>query len=405
MKRILLITTSVTLFLFSFSCDQNAGVDPGEGIRELSQLEKTLVESDNVFGFKLFREIVEAEPDSNVFISPLSVAMALGMTLNGAAGDTYEAMKTTLELHDLTEEEINDSFRSLIDLLINLDSEVIFEIANSIWTRLGYPVLEDFYDVNRTTFDAEVRELDFSLPEAVDIINGWVSDKTHGKIEEVLDFIDPLVVMYLINAIYFKGTWTYAFDESQTTDGTFYRQDGTGIPCKMMHMKCALDHAEFRDFQIVDLPYGNGQFSMTILLPHPGRNLDTLIEGINSENWQSWLDHLETVEIDIALPRFTLEYELLMNDVLVALGMGVAFSGSADFSRINPYGGLYISRVIHKTFVDVNEEGTEAAAVTVVELREFAAPGMTMNRPFLFVIRENHSGTILFIGKCVEPAS
>ena len=401
-----LIILIAVLFFSAVTCDHQSAIDPVPGEpRDLTGPELRLVESDNAFGMKIFDSIAEAKADSNVFISPMSIAMALGMTMNGADGRTYEQMKNALEFNGLNEEEINSAFRSLIDLLTDLDPDVIFEIANSIWVRLGYPVLQDFLDVNQTYFDAEIRELDFSLAEAVDIINGWIADKTHGRIEEVLDRIDPTVVMYLINAIYFKGTWTYQFDESETVESQFTLPDGSQVPCEMMRMQCDLDYFQGPGFQAVDLPYGNGQFSMTVLLPDPGTTVDDVIQLITPQTWDAWMDSFEETTLNIGLPRFTLEWEMLLNDILKQLGMVDAFGAGADFSRINPQGELYISRVIHKTFVEVNEEGTEAAAVTVVEMREFAAPGMTMNRPFLFVIREKHSGTLLFMGKLVDPSS
>ena len=404
MARILALPLILILVFSAVTCDHQGTTDPFTGeLRDLTGPELQLVESDNAFGMKIFKAIVEAKADSNVFISPLSIAMALGMTMNGAAGNTYEEMKNTLEFHELTEDQINGAFRSLIDLLVDLDPEVIFEIANSIWVRLGYPVLQDFLDVNQTYFDAEIRELDFSLAEAVDIINGWIADKTHGKIEEVLDRIDPNVIMYLINAIYFKGTWTYQFDESETVDAQFTIPDGSQVSCEMMRMQCDLDYFQGPGFQAVDLPYGNGQFSMTVLLPDPGTTVDDIAAQITPQTWSQWMSSLEETTINLGLPRFTLEWEMLLNDILKQLGMVDAFGAGADFTRINPGGNLYISRVIHKTFVEVDEEGTEAAAVTVVEMREFATPGMTMNRPFLFVIRENHSGTLLFMGKLVNP--
>jgi serpin B len=314
-------------------------------------------------------------------------------------------MRTTLEFGGLTQQEINESFQSLIALLTHLDPDVLLQIANSIWYRLGYPVEQDFINVNQTYFDAEVRELDFSLPEAVDIINGWVAEKTNGLIEEVIDRIDHSVVMFLINAIYFKGTWTYEFDEDATTDDLFTRPDGSRVPCRMMRQVADFSYFENDAFQAVDLPYGNGKFSMTIFLPKPEKSTDNVIAQLTPEQWTQWMGSFSVTTLDILLPRFKIEYEILMNDVLTALGMGVAFSSAADFSRINPCGELFISRVIHKTFVEVNEEGTEAAAVTVVELREsVGACGIVrMDRPFIFVIREDHSNTILFIGKIVEP--
>ncbi|MBC8234168.1 serpin family protein [bacterium] len=391
----------------------NNPISPNE--RDSSQLtlaEKGLVESDNKFGFKIFKEITKEEKDKNVFISPLSVAMALGMTYNGANGSTQEAMQKTLELSGLTIQEINESYKSLTELLTNLDPKVKFQIANSIWYRDIFPVEAEFIHINKTYFDAEVSGLDFSAPNASNIINGWVNEKTNGKIEKIVDdVINPLTVMFLINAIYFKGIWTYQFDESQTRDDIFTLPDGSKKPCKMMKQKNEFQYFENDAFQAIDLPYGDGDFRMTIFLPRMEKSVDSLVAELNQENWNRWINSFHKQELTLQLPKLTLEYEIKLNDVLKALGMEIAFNpDKADFTKMYKEEGvsanLYISKVKHKTFVEVNEEGTEAAAVTSVEMTFTAAPFgllMRVDRPFIFAIRENYSGTILFIGKIVEP--
>lgn len=375
--------------------------------RELTVSERHLVESDNKFGLKLFREIIKEEKDSNVFISPLSVSMALGMTYNGANGETQEAMQKTLELNGLTLQEVNESYKSLIELLRGLDPKVRFQIANSIWYRHEFSFEKEFISLNRTYFNAEVRGLDFNDPNAVKIINGWVDENTNGKIKGIVDDpIDPLTVMFLINAIYFKGTWTYEFDKSLTKDDWFILPDGSKKACKMMTQEGDFQYLETADFQAIDLPYGDGDFSMTIFLPRPQKNIDSLIAEFNQENWNQSMGSFSKHEGTLQFPKFTLEYELRLNDILKALGMAIAFDPArADFTKV--YKGpdsLFISEVKHKTFVEVNEEGTEAAAVTSVEMEiTSAGPWMRVDRPFIFMIRENKSQTILFIGKIVEP--
>jgi len=399
----------------SVQCSNKPVDPPYTPPRALTAAEKHVVESDNKFGLRLFREIVKQEKDSNVFISPLSVSMALGMTYNGAEGATEEAMRNVLELAGLTEQEINESYRSLIDLLTQLDPQVIFEIANSIWCREGFPVKEEFININRTYFDAEVAALDFNKPDASKTINGWVDEKTHGKITEIVsDPIDPETVMFLINAIYFKGAWTCEFDEEDTREDWFTLPDGSQIRCQMMRREDEFSYLENDLFQAIDLPYGNEKFSMTVFLPKPEVDIDSLISEFNQENWDSWLGSFASDSGKLYFPKFTLEYKIKLNDVLTALGMGIAFDGSrADFSgiaEVNPLANLYISKVLHKTFIEVNEEGTEAAAVTSVEvgITSIQPPHgfvMRVDRPFVFAIRENHSQTVLFMGKIVEPAS
>lgn len=406
MSKILSLTIVLCICIGLMQCTKNPSSSPQRPPRELTGAEKRLVESDNKFGLKLFKEIVQEEKDKNIFISPLSVSMALGMTYNGANGSTQEAMQKTLELSGLTIQEVNESYKSLIELLTGLDPKVKFLIANSIWYRQNWSFEEDFLNLCKTYFGAVVRGLDFNNPNAPNIINGWVNENTNGKIKEIVDApIDPLTVMFLINAIYFKGTWTYEFDESLTQDDWFTLPDGSQKPCKMMVQENDFQYFETSDFQAIDLPYGNGKFSMTIFLPHPQKNIDELIAEFNQENWGQWINSFSQQEGALHLPKFTLEYGLKLNDALKALRMAIAFDPQqADFTKMFKPGGLFISRVKHKTFIEINEEGTEAAAATsvvgTVGIRGFS---MRIDRPFVFAIRENHSRMILFIGKVVEP--
>ncbi len=377
-------------------------------LRELTPQETALLTSDNLFGLKLFREVSAAEGDKNVILSPLSVAMALGMTLNGAAGETRSAMEATLELTGLTEEEINAAYRSLIDLLTGADPKVTFQIANSIWYRQDYPIAPAFVELNETFFDAAVRGLDFSAADAADIINGWVSEKTNDRIDEIVDSpIEPLTMMFLINAIYFKGSWLTRFDAADTADRPFYLADGTEIMVPTMSIEdIKLARCYGTDWSGVDLAYGDSLFLMTIILPSPGTDLETFIAGFDRSKWEAVLSGLQHEELDwFRMPKFELAYEIELNEVLSSLGMARAFGGGADFSRMNATGvsDLFIDAVKHKTWIKVDEEGTEAAAVTSVVmargLNEF-----TVNRPFIFLIRERTSGTILFIGKVMDPS-
>jgi len=414
MKKIAILSSVLLLGFFAARCSKNP-VAPrtNQPPRALTVQEIQLIESDNHFGLKLFAAVSEAEGDKNVFISPLSVSMALGMTLNGADGETYTAMKETLELNGLTEEEINQSYRSLIDLLTNLDYQVVFEIANSIWYRDTFPIAQAFIDVNREYFDADVQGLDFNRSDAADIINGWVKEKTNGKIEKIVKPpISRAAVMFLINAIYFKGDWTYRFDKGKTQDEDFTLIDGSTKQVPMMEIEdVSFPYYRNEDYQAVELSYGDSLFCMTIVLPHPDRNIDLVIAGLDEQAWTTLTGQLWNITIDkFEMPKFKLEYEIELNDVLKSLGMEVAFDSTrANFSRMRtlPTDTLYISKVKHKTFVEVNEEGTEAAAVTSVEMAEATSANpfshIRVDRPFIFSIRERHSGTILFIGKILDP--
>ena len=402
------ILFSIIILLFSaFGCDTT---EPTEPLRELSSAETKLVEGDNSFGFKLFKNINAETTDSNVFISPLSISMALGMTYNGSAGSTEEAMRTTLEFGDLSMDEINESYKSLIELLMGIDSEVEFNIGNSIWYRNDWTFKEDFFERCNEYFDARVRGLDFSQNEAAkDTMNNWVDENTNGKIEEIVDYVNPLEdVMFLINAIYFKGNWTYRFNEEDTKDGVFHLSGGGSKVCKMMQIESDFKYFADSLLQVIDIPYGNENYSMVVILPSSGVNIDNLIAELTQEKWEEWMSGFSKDTLTLLLPKFKLEYKIedKLEEVLTDMGMGIAFDDlGADFTGMYEPGGIFIDRIIHKTFLEVDEEGTEAAAATVVDMG-YTSIGLTMyvNRPFIFAIRENHSGTILFMGKIAEPA-
>ncbi len=409
-KLILLVPLLVAIALMQCTTRNPVSTDQEESQGSTSYA-RGLVESDNRFGIKLFKEIVKEEGDANIFISPLSVSVALGMTYNGANGATKEAMEKALELSGLTLEEINQSYNNLINLLTQLDPKVQFDIANSIWYRDIWTPEKEFLDLCAQYFYAQVTRMDFGAPEAADIINAWVEENTNGKIKDIVKKpIDPLIVMFLINAIYFKGSWTYQFDEELTEDDWFYLADGSTVPCEMMQQRALHKYYANDLFDAVDLPYGDGDFSMTIFLPHRDRHVDEIVAQLSQENYDVWISSLSFPEdsFDIYIPKFKLEYEVKLNKVLQALGMGIAFSPGADFSKMYQGGGVWIDEVKHKTFVEVNEEGTEAAAVTVVVMTCSWPPtysGFRADRPFVFVIRESDSGSILFIGKIVDPGS
>lgn len=411
--KLSVIAVGFFAFLASFAFLQcsNKPVEPDEPDepRELTGTEKTLAESSNKFAFKLFREINSEENDKSLFISPLSVSYALGMAYNGAAGDTREAIQSTLELSGLTLEEVNSSYKSLTEFLTGLDPEVAFLIANSIWYRLGFEVKDEFINLNKTYFAAEVAGLDFNDPEAAGTINAWVSENTRDKIDKIVESpIDPYTMLFLINAVYFKGTWTYEFDKELTTDAPFFLIDGSTAPCRMMHQKSEFSYFANDDVQMITLPYGSERFSMAILLPAQEININDFAADLDEESWNSWLGSLSEHEVNLSMPKFKLEYEMSLNSVLATLGMEIAFAPfQADFTNINETPGLYISKVKHKSFVEVNEEGTEAAAVTSIEIGIVSVPPneifMRINRPFLFVIYENQANTILFMGKILQP--
>ncbi len=387
--------------------------------RELATAEEGLIAASNSVGLRLFREVEGATRASvpNLFISPLSVTMALGMLYNGAAGQTEAAMRQTLELERLTLEDVNQSYHGLIQMLRGLDHRVHFSLGNSIWCRNGITFTQGFLDATRAYFDARVEALDFSTPAAASIINDWVRKATAGRITGIVpERIPPLAVMYVLSAIYFKGDWTAPFDPTLTRSEPFWRTDGSRTTVRMMSHGRSVEVRIKTDGDplVVDLPYGGRAFSMTIVLPSEPGGIHSLVAELTPQRWKAWMGELEATKCQVRLPKFRLENDLVLNDALRALGMGIAFAASpphvADFGRMRRERDVQITEVRHKSYVDVNEEGTEAAAVTSVlvgYLGALPSPPLVgvVDRPFLFAIRENLSGTILFLGRVLNPTN
>jgi len=369
-----------------------------------------ILEADKAFGFELFREVVNQSDEENLMISPLSVSYALGMTYNGAAGTTLDAFKEVLHFGDLSTEEVNESYKDLMDQLLTLDEKVEFSIANSIWYRLGFQVLQEFIQTNKDYFDAEVKEIDFSNPQTVEIINQWIEDKTKDKIQDMLDYIPGDAVMYLINAIYFNASWKYEFEKGETYQGDFRLANGSIHSADYMRVSGNFQYTSNEDFTAVELPYGDSTFSMVVMLPAQGKEVSDLVSNLDVAHWDSWFEGSWYRGVQVDLPKFKYKFKEELNNPLKELGLGVAFSeAEADFTRINPGGNLFISRVIHQTFIDVQEEGTEAAAATIVEVSLTSAGGggsaihFKADKPFLYLIKENSTGAIVFIGKVGKP--
>jgi serine protease inhibitor len=369
--------------------------------RALTGAESKIIGGSNDFAFDLFRTGNVAQHKANVFISPLSASMALGMTANGASGATYDEMHSALRLSGATREDVDSGYKSLITLLRGLDPGTNFSIANSIWYDQTVPFNTSFLDESKLYFDAQVQALDFTSPAAVTTINSWVSGQTNNKIPWILDQIQPGEVMFLVNAIYFKGIWQKQFDKSKTVDAAFYAADGTTATVPMMARGAGVQYTATREYSAVDLPYGNSAFTMTVVLPNG--DIDAFAESFDQAKWNSLVSSLRDSNLEVFLPRFRIEWERSLKDDLQQLGMRLAFF-NADFTRMSPLGlNLIITRVLQKTFVDVDEQGTEAAAATMVGIGLTSLPSaFRADRPFLIVIRERFSGAILFIGKIAK---
>ena len=400
------LTTAILAFGSACGSDPIAPRTLSELPRPLSDAERFIGASGNEFSFDLLRKVNSAQRDSNVFLSPLSASMALGLTMNGAAGTTADEMRRALGFGDAALSTINEGYRGLIGLLRGLDPGTELRVANSIFHHRDFPFEQSFFATGRTWFDAEVESLDFHAPSSVNTVNDWASRATNGKIPKIMEQIDPDAVMFVINAVYFKGTWRSRFDPAQTADASFHALGGTQEPMKLMHQQETLRYFENADMQAVDLLYGNSAFAMTVVLPRAGRDINATTEALNATAWSELAGQFTEREVDLYLPKLKLEYERTLNDDLKALGMIQAFRpDAADFRGMSSRGDLYVSSVKQKTFVDIYEEGTEAAAVTTVTMAPTSMPVipvMRVDRPYLFAIRERFSGTILFVGKIVR---
>jgi serine protease inhibitor len=343
MKRILIIT----LLIVAVACKKSETdiVDPASKYKvvELPARGEMVISSSNEFGLEIFRTIVSDEPvGKNIFISPTSLSLALSMTWNGAADITKDSMAFALRMPALSDTEINSINQKLIHGLVSADQKVTLTIANSIWYKQDFEVEQNFIEVNRDYYDAEVSALDFSASNAKDIINTWVENKTNGKIKDLIDEIKPTDLMYLIDAIYFKGTWKIAFDKDKTADALFTLNDGSQKTVRMMNMKDTVGYFENDLFQAVELDYGAGNFSMLVFLPKNNHVPADILSKMTPENWQNWISSFSAHEVGIQLPKFKFDYDKKLNDILSEMGMGIAFSDNADFTRINSGGNLKI---------------------------------------------------------------
>ena len=362
------------------------------------------------FSFKLFGELLAREPTKNVFISPASVYLALAMALNGAAGKTRSEIAELLGVAGFDLDEINRACAELIQGLSQREDGTLLAIANSLWARQGIPFEEDFLERNRTIFTAATETLDFADPAAVQRINAWVCERTHGKIDTIVDQIPPDAIMYLINAIYFKGRWGQAFAQEDTRDRPFQLAGGGQKQVPMMRQERMFAYHEAPDYQALLLAYDDHQLSMLVMLPHSGLDMAMLQRLLSDYGTSRWEMMFQLREGTLMLPRLTLEYEAQLSAPLIALGLRLPFDPDhADFSALTPLPNVVIDEVKHKTFLEVNEQGTEAAAITSVRLVVLGAFDdddtfhMIVDRPFFCAILDDKSRTIVFLGAIVEP--
>jgi serine protease inhibitor len=396
MKYIASIILTSLLFMVS-SCDSTSP-NPIE-----VNLDSTFTGRTSDFAFEFTKTLNKEEKNNNFFVSPLGLHMALGMLLNGADNASKDELIKTLKLDGLDMATINANYLELIDKLPQIDKLVTNKLANSIWQRKGFDVSEEYKNTLKSYFKAEVYEEDFS-PSTITKINKWASDNTNAKIKEVLKEITGDQVMFLINALYFKGDWALQFDKKNTTDANFNGSNGSAT-VEMMSKRDTFALAEMDGFKALDLNYGNGKYAMRLLLPN-SENPSELINTMNTQKWNEINAAMRVQKLDLKIPKFKMEYEKKLNETLITMGMPSLFSASADLSKISkPAGKLVVGFVKQNTYVAVDEEGTEAAAVTTIGIELTSVPNypsFNVDKPFLFYIYEKSSGTIQFVGKILD---
>ena len=371
-----------------------------------------VVQAQNQFAFRLFKEVLQADQEpGNKMISPISLYMDLSMVYNGAAGQTRSAMQEALQLQPADTALLNTTNAALIAGLPKADSGVTLEMANAIWYRQDLEPLPAFLALNKAFYKATVEAADFSNPSTTTAINDWVKEKTQEKIPSIIEEIRPSDVMYLLNAVYFLGHWTTAFDPQRTNDRIFHPTATTAVPVPFMQREATFHYLQNDSLQMIELPYGQGAFSMYVLLPSTHSNPQTLVRWLSPERFAALTSAMDSTKVQLYLPKWESAY--LLDDLipeLTKLGMGAAFGGGADFTAMYNSSQIQISQVIHKTYIKVDEQGTEAAAATSVGMRVTSArpitrPVMDVNRPFVYLITEKNTGSILFLGTVHQPES
>jgi len=383
----------------------------GPAPKAAASLDQRLIQAETRFGLGLLHAVRQAEePGKNIFLSPASASLALSLTYNGARGGTQQAMAQALSVAGMTADEVNQANNALQTILANPDPKVRVEIANSLWYKQGLQVNKAFLETAQKHYRAEVQPVEFGRAGAEKPINQWVARATQDRIKSIIDQTKATDRIYLINAIYFNGTWQEPFYEESTRPQRFTRADGTTKEHPFMNQGGHYRYLKGENFQAAGLPYGDGRMNLYVFVPDQGVPLGKFYESLTPENWDSWMSRFAMKQGSVAIPKLKLEYEKKLNDALTMLGMGVAFTGEADFDGLfanNPE-KLFISYVKQKTYLDMNEKGTEAAAVTVVAVPTGApAPqerfALVADRPYFIAIRDDRTGAVLFVGSIVDP--
>ena len=403
-KALFIMATAATLA----SCGTATQTVQSAPTTQMSEQDFETADEANKFALKMFAQMHKEEKGNDNFcLSPLSASWALSMAANGAEGTTREQMYATLGFPGNDAEKINAYQQKIIKRLSTLDPErVTVGIANSMWVNENFKIKKEFEKSNTAYYDATVKNIKFDAA-AVEAINDWCSQKTNGKITEIVKEIDPMTQLFLINALYFNGRWTSTFNKKRTKEEEFTKENGEKIKVQMMHQNDKMYYYEDENVQMVMKPFGEEKFHMLFILPREGVTMDKSVQLL-AENLDTWYRESEKEEVNLSLPRYKAEYGKSLKSTLQSLGMSDAFTpGKANFGALSKE-GLCIGDVLQKTFVKVDEEGAEAAAVTSVALMAMAAgppkpKNMVINRPFIYIIRERETGNILFIGRNGHP--
>ena len=373
---------------------------------------EVLMNGNTAFALDLYDELREDE--GNLFFSPYSISTALAMTYAGARGNTEKQMAQVLHF-TVPQDQLHPAFASMEAALkaIQEKGDVELRVANALWPQKDYVFLKEFLELTKKYYGSAITPLDYKTAHeaARRTINSWVERKTNEKIKDLIPegVLDALTRLVLTNAIYFKGNWATQFDKNRTEDAPFHLLSGQSVQTPLMHQKQTCGYAEFEGLQVLELPYVGDDLSTVVLLPREVDGLTELEDGLTMENLEKWTKQLREEKVSIFLPKFTMTSQFQLEKTLGSMGMPDAFSSNADFSGMDGTKNLFISAVIHKAFVAVDEEGTEAAAATGVVISLTAAPRPTpvfrADHPFVFVIRDNVSGSILFIGRVVDPTA
>jgi serine protease inhibitor len=398
----------VSLYLLAMSCKKDTTeILPSDPVRiSLSPDQVTLIESENNFAFDIFRKVIQNSGETeNLIISPLSISYALSMTLNGANGATRDSILKAIGLAGITPDKINNSYRELTKAILSVDKRVLISIANSVWTENDFEVKKAFIKILTDYYSAESGSFDIADPGAPGKMNAWIEAKTNGLIKNMINRLDDNTVMLLINAIYFKGKWKSQFDSNNTVQASFYKAGGAISKVAMMKQTSDFKVYTGQGFVLAEFPYGQGNFVMDVILPDDVNGLSGILPLLNISNFKTWLNQMQLRETRLSFPSFKYGYKEQLNEILKKMGMGVAFSDIADFSNISNQ-SLRINEVIHQAFIETNEEGTEAAAATVVVIGTTAMPlsfNLNIDHPFIYIIRETTTNSVIFMGRVTDP--